>query len=209
MQLRTPLTRTTPAERRWLIVIALATFVPFLPLAIWAHYLPPTAVEQQIVDALAVGPNAWGDIVTAINTIGNPTNWIVIVAVLAVAVALLRGVRAGLFVGATYLVDFVASATKALVERGRPDTINAHLLFGTDSFGYPSGHTARAAALLGALVWVFVPARWRLPLATISAVIGGLLMGYARVAFGVHFPSDVLGGLLVGVAWFAFTAALL
>jgi undecaprenyl-diphosphatase len=53
-----------------------------------------------------------------------------------------------------------------------------------------------------------VPARWRLPLATVSAVIGGLVMGYARVAYGVHFPTDVLGGLLLGVAWFAATALL-
>jgi len=209
MQLRRPLTRTTSSERRWLIVVALATFVPYVLLAIWAHFLPPTAVEQQIVDAVALGPDLWGDIVTTVDTIGNPIFWIPLVVVLAVAVALLRGIPAGLFVGATYLVDFVASATKVLVERGRPDTINAHQLFGTDSFGYPSGHTARAAALFGAVVWVFVPARWRLPLATASAVIGGLLMGYARVAFGVHFPSDVLGGLLVGVAWFAATAALL
>jgi undecaprenyl-diphosphatase len=208
MQLRTTLTRTTPAERRWLVVIALATFVPFVLLAIWAHYLPPTAVEQHIVDALAVGPDLWGDVVTSVNTIGNPVNWIAVVVVLAVAVGLLRGMRAGVFVGATYLVDFVATLAKTYAQRVRPDTAAAHALFGTDSFGFPSGHTARAAALLGALVWVFVPARWRLPLATVSAVIGGLVMGYARVAYGVHFPTDVLGGLLLGVAWFAATALL-
>lgn len=205
---RTTLTRTTPAERRWLVITALATFVPFVALAVWAHYLPPTTVEQHIVEALALGPDPWGDVVTTVNTIGNPVNWIVLVAVLAVAVGLLRGGRAGLFVGATYLVDFVATLAKVYAERIRPDTAASHVLFGADSFGYPSGHTARAAALFGALVWVFVPTRWRLPLATLSAVIGGLVMGYARVAFGVHFPSDVLGGLLLGVAWFAATAAL-
>ena len=209
MPLRTPLTRTTPSERRWLTAIAIASFVPFVLLAIWAHYLPPTAVEQHIVDALALGPNLWADIVTTINTIGNPVNWVFVVIVFAVAVALLRGVRAGVFVGATYLVDFVATLAKAYAERARPDTVAAHALFGTDSYGFPSGHTARTAALMGALVWVFVPVRWRLPAATVSAVIGGLMMGYARVAFGVHFPSDVLGGLLIGVAWFAASAALI
>ena len=208
MQLRTTLTPTTPAERRWLIAIGLATFVPFVLLAIWAHYLPPTAVEQHIVEALALAPNLWGDAVILVNRIGNPVDWAVVVVALAVVVGVLRGVRAGLLVGATYLVDFVATLAKAYAERIRPDTVAAHALFGTDSFGYPSGHTARAAALLGALVWVFVPARWRLPLATVSAVISGLVMGYARVAYGVHFPTDVLGGLLIGVAWFAATAAL-
>ena len=103
----------------------------------------------------------------------------------------------------------MATLAKMLVERGRPDTVNAHLLFGSDSFGFPSGHTARSAALAGALIWVFVPARWRLPLATVGAIVAGMVMGYARVAYGVHFPLDVLGGMLLGVAWFAATAAML
>jgi membrane-associated phospholipid phosphatase len=151
----------------------------------------------------------WGDLVTTLDTLGNPQNWIVLVIVLAIVVGLLRGLRAGLFVGATYIVDFIATLSKVYAERVRPDTAAAHLLYGTDSFGFPSGHTARAAALLGALIWVFAPTRWRLPGAVIGAVIGGFAMGYARVALGVHFPTDVLGGFLLGLAWLTFTAALL
>src|SRR4051794_41200733 len=113
--------------------------------------------------------------------------------------------RAGLFIGATFFVDFVATLAKSWVERGRPDTVAAHLLFGTDSFGFPSGHTARAAALAGALVWVFVPARWRLPAATIGAIIGGLAMAYARISLGGYFPTDTPGGILLGVGMVAGT----
>ncbi|HEY5489036.1 MAG TPA: phosphatase PAP2 family protein, partial [Candidatus Limnocylindrales bacterium] len=105
-------------------------------------------------------------------------------------------------------VDFVATLAKDYVQRGRPDTEATHVLFGVDSYGFPSGHTARAAALAGALVWVFVPARWRLPLAIVSALVGGLVMAYARVALGVHFPTDTLGGLLLGICWFALSATL-
>jgi len=53
------------------------------------------------------------------------------------------------------------------------------------------------------------PARWRLPVATAGAIVGGLAMAYARISLGVHFPSDTLGGLVLGVAWFAVTAALI
>jgi len=206
---RVPLTRTTAAERRWLVGIALVAIVTFALLAVWAHYNAAPAWEQNVVDALALGQNLAGDVLVTVNTIGNPQNWAVAVVILAVLVALLRGSRAGLFVGATYLVDFVATLSKAFVERGRPDTVAAHLLYGTDSYGFPSGHTARAAALAGALVWVFLPARWRLPVATAGAIVGGLAMAYARVSLGVHFPSDTLGGLVLGVAWFAVTAALI
>jgi membrane-associated phospholipid phosphatase len=203
------LTRTTRSERRWLLAISPVAFVAFAILAYWAYSTAAAIWEQQLVDALALGEGLPSDLVRTLNTAGNLYNWAVLVAIAAVAVGVLRGIRAGVLVGASFFVDFVATLAKSLVERGRPDTIEAHLLYGIDSYGFPSGHTARAAALVGALVWVFVPARWRLPAAITGAVIGGLVMGYARVALGVHFPSDTLGGLLLGLAWFALTAALI
>ena len=209
MQLRMSMTRTTSAERRGLAVVTLAAAIPFVVLAILARSGPAASWEQQVVDVLSLGHGLWADLVTGLNMLGNIEPWAVLAIVCGVAVAFARGNRAGLFVGATFLVDFVATLAKVFAERGRPDTLNAQLLFGADSYGFPSGHAARAAALAGALIWVFVPARWRLPLATAGAVIGGLVMGYARVAYGVHFPTDVLGGLLLGVAWFAATAILL
>jgi len=203
------MTRTTAAERRSLVALAIAALIPFVLLALWAYSSPAPAWEQDIVNRLLLGRNLAGDVVTTVNTIGNLETWTVVVAVLAVLVGLLRGIRAGVLVGLTLAVDLVASLTKMLVERGRPDTVVAHLLYGQDSLGFPSGHTARAAALVGALAWVFVPARWRLPAAAAGAVIGGLTMGYARVSLGVHFPTDAIGAVLLGVAWFAATTALI
>ena len=205
---RGTLTRTNSAERRWLVLIGAAALALFVPLAIWAHDTAAAAWEMDLVNLVHLQPNLAGDVLNGLDTLGNPVNWIVLLAVIAVTVGFLRGTRAGVFVGATYIVDFVASLTKDYVQRGRPDTDATHLLFGADSYGFPSGHTARAAALAGALVWVFVPARWRLPAAIVSAVVGGLVMAYARVALGVHFPTDTLGGLLLGICWFALTAAL-
>jgi undecaprenyl-diphosphatase len=207
--LRRPLTRTAPSERLWLLGIAVAALIPYILLAIWAHNVSAGVFEQDLVNALAVQQNLSGDLVRGLNALGNPLNWVIFTLAIAVVVGFLRGGYAGLFVGATYLVDFVVDITKAWVERERPDTIAAHVLFGVDSFGFPSGHTARAAALAGALLWVFVPARWRLPAAVVGAALGGLAMAYARIALGVHFPTDTLGGLLIGIAWMAATATLL
>ncbi len=47
-----------------------------------------------------------------------------------------------------------------------------------------------------------------MPAAIGSAVLGGLVMAYARVALGVHFPSDTFGGLLLGICSFALTAVI-
>ena len=190
-----------------MVLSGAAALALFVPLAIWAHDFAAAAWELDLVDLVHLQPNLAGDVVVGINTLGNPVNWIVLLAGLAVAVGFLRGIRAGVFVGATYLVDVVVSLAKDYVQRGRPDTDATRLLFGVDSYGFPSAHTARAAALAGALVWVFVPVRWRLPGAIVSAVVGGLVMAYARVALGVHFPTDTLGALLLGICWFALTAA--
>jgi membrane-associated phospholipid phosphatase len=202
------LTRTTSTERRWLWAASVVALVAFALVAYWAYATGVAVWEQQIVDSLALGNNTAGDLLVGLNTVGNLTNWAIVVAIAAVAVGALRGIRAGALVGASFFVDFVATLAKSFVERGRPDTIEAHLLYGLDSYGFPSGHTARAAALLGALAWVFVPARYRVPAAITGAVVGGLIMGYARVSLGVHFPTDTLGGLLLGVAWLGLTASL-
>lgn len=68
--------------------------------------------------------------------------------------------------------------------------------YGTTSF--PSGH-AMVTAMLAALVIVDVETgtvRQRLLAAGSAAV----LIGYSRVALGVHYPSDVLAGMFLGVA---------
>src|SRR3954466_14620383 len=107
MPSRVHLTRTTAAERRRLVGLAVAALVVFVALAIWAHDNLAQPWEQQVVDALAAGDNVAGDVIVTVNTIGNLYNWAVVVAIAAVAVGLLRGIRAGVFIGAAFLVDFV------------------------------------------------------------------------------------------------------
>jgi undecaprenyl-diphosphatase len=78
--------------------------------------------------------------------------------------------------------------------------------------GYPSGHALTAATLalgLSVIAWRHIPSRG-LAIAVIVVLIGlGLLVGWARIWSGAHWPSDVVGGYLFGVATVAIGVILL
>jgi membrane-associated phospholipid phosphatase len=199
------------AARRKLLLIALVALVPFAILAVWAHGLSPepsAAWERSVESALALGSDLWGDFIRLINALGNLPIWAAIVAVLSVVVYLVRGLRAGILVAFSLLSDFAAFAVKVVVERARPETIATQHFFGPDSFSFPSGHVVRAVALASALAWVFAPPAARFKASLAAAVLGWLVMGYARVSLGVHWPTDTIGGALFGLAWFCVTAAI-
>ncbi len=197
---------TRPTERRSLLLLAVLTLLPFLALAIWASLGSQALWEQRVVDSIALKAGLFGDVFRAINTLGNLPYWAVLVAIVAVVIWLVRGVRAALLVGLTLASDLAAFAVKIVVERQRPDTAATDHFFGPDSFSFPSGHVVRAVALFAAVAWVLAPPRLRLRLALAAGLIGGAVMGYARVSLGVHWPTDAIGGALLGTAWFAVTA---
>jgi membrane-associated phospholipid phosphatase len=59
------------------------------------------------------------------------------------------------------------------------------------SQSFPSAHTATAAGLAAALIWLYPQGRW---LFTMLVV----LVGCQRIVSGAHFPSDVLNGAAAG-----------
>lgn len=194
-----------PAERRGLLLLTLLTLLPFLALAAWARVSSPASWEPGILDAIALGEGLFGDVFRVINTYGNLPYWSVLVLACAGAVWIMRGARAALLVGASLASDLAAFAVKIVVERQRPDTAATEHFFGPDSFSFPSGHVVRAVALLAVIAWILAPPRLRFRLAVAAGVIGAVVMGYARVALGVHWPTDALGGALAGLAWFGIT----
>ncbi|MEM9514512.1 MAG: phosphatase PAP2 family protein [Actinomycetota bacterium] len=90
---------------------------------------------------------------------------------------------------------FAAKGLKEIVARERPgafiETIDNRDGSG-EGLGYPSGHSAVAAAI-AVTAMVALPHRWRWLAAT-----GAGLVGVARVVYGQHLPADVVGGWSLG-----------
>jgi membrane-associated phospholipid phosphatase len=198
-----------PSERRGLLLLMLATLGLFVPLALWASLHAEAAWESGVLNALALGSDPWGDVMRLVNSLGGLAVWTVIVGVCSIAIGVLRGFIGASLVALSFAADLLAFAVKIVVQRDRPETAASEHFFGPDSFSFPSGHVVRAVALAAALVWVLAPVRLRFRLAVGAGVAAWLVMGYARVSLGVHWPTDTVGGALLGVAWFGLTAALL
>jgi undecaprenyl-diphosphatase len=73
---------------------------------------------------------------------------------------------------------------------------------------FPSGHALMSIVVYGALLLVFAPAlpkRAKRPV-IVALVVLIVLIGFSRLALGVHFLSDVLGAWCLGTAWLGLTA---
>lgn len=156
-----------------------------------------TARHDLAADALRV--------VTALGTfVGLGT--LVLVAS-AVLVRRGRG-RLLVFVIATTVGGWVINnAVKLAVGRQRPTFDDP--LATARGLSFPSGHAMSSTVVLGALLVVFLPAvpARRRPLAVglVGALV--LLIGFTRLALGVHYLTDVVAGLVLGLAWLAASVA--
>lgn len=93
-------------------------------------------------------------------------------------------------------------AVGAVVGRERPDV--RHLDEAPPTSSFPSGHTAAAVALYGAvavIVWRQVANRRLAAILTSVLVLVPFCVGIARLYRGMHHPTDVLFGLLLGGTW--------
>ena len=91
------------------------------------------------------------------------------------------------------------SIIKAVVGRDRP--VFADPVAHAPGAAFPSGHAMTSIVAVGLLV-LLVPANRRAIAIPVGVVAVGLV-GFSRVALGVHYVSDVAGGWLLGAAWLA------
>ncbi|WP_329026166.1 phosphatase PAP2 family protein [Streptomyces sp. NBC_00690] len=200
---RPPSAVLPPALRAWLgLIAALATLTAVAVAVLYAGHDQPGTMDAWIQPAVDGVQQPWRNVALATDFLGEPAGAAVLVLGAVTCCLLLRRPRAavlivvgaGLTVGATKLL-------KPLVGR----TIHG------DHLAYPSGHTAffTALALMVALLAI-----GRLDLGRTgstlfvlaAALVAGAAMGWAQIALGAHYPTDVLGGWCTALAVVPATA---
>lgn len=150
---------------------------------------------SQFVQALRT---VWTDAVMVAVTLLGDGSVTASVAVVASAVLLAhrRGrLAAGLLVVVLSSVVFV-QGMKWVIDAVRP----IDFARGASAFSFPSGHATLAAALYGALGWLFARGLKGIGRKLVLATLAGLIaaIAFSRVYLAAHGPSDVAAGLVFG-----------
>jgi hypothetical protein len=96
---------------------------------------------------------------------------------------------------------------KNIFRRQRPQELARRIKL-PKSHSFPSGHSLLSAATYPIVVHHLVERRSLHTQAVAHTMAGMIILsvGFSRVYFGVHFPSDVLGGFAAGFGWLGLTS---
>jgi membrane-associated phospholipid phosphatase len=206
-------TRAPKAEARFGIhgvLVFVAVFLVAVPFGIIVTLLREKTIWLRHVDlATANDLHSYDEshpaFVTTMKVItnsGSSLAWIVILTLVGLWLLYQHLYRLAAFLTVTAIgSSLLNEAIKTAVGRTRPVLINPIATATGKSF--PSGHTQAAIVGYGILVLIFMPVvarRWR-PVMIAVASMMVLLIGFSRIALGVHYLSDVLGALVIGSAW--------
>ncbi|MER7848391.1 phosphatase PAP2 family protein [Kitasatospora sp. NPDC096077] len=180
--------------RGWLGVVAALAALVVLGLAVrYAGASEPGRLDDRIGTALYGVGSPWHEVARTLDALGEPAGSGALMTGIVVACLAARRVRAAVFaVAGVGLAVGAATLLKHLVGR----TIHG------DNLSYPSGHTAFATALALVVALLATRGRGREGLGPVlgAALLAGAAMGWAQIALGAHYPTDVLGGWCTALA---------
>ncbi len=190
----------------WAVGVALAAAVVYAVMWVgyWRHWGWPQRLDWSLLTPahdIGVKHPGWVSFWDGVSFALGPVTLRLLGMVAAVAALVRRQARAALvLLACAPLNGLVTWAAKGLVDRPRPST----MLVAVPSWSFPSGHALEATSALLALLVFLLPLLSRAMgrVAIAATALSLLLVGIARVALNVHYPSDVLAGWSLGYLYF-------
>jgi membrane-associated phospholipid phosphatase len=157
------------------------------------------------IQAASPAPLRW--LARAMTVIGNEPIYALMAVAGVAALLWARHAPLAVLVALAAMLRMISTPLMDLVGRERPSAGLADVANQLSTPAFPSGHVLGATLLFGVLVYaveIAVPRttikRW-LQATLVSMIV---LMGYARVELGEHWPTDVLGGWAIGALLLVF-----
>ena len=200
-------------RRRLLVAAAALVLGPFaLILAlVRLEWGPLASLDRRVSDRLhdhAVESPGWVDVMQLISDVGGGAAAWVLLSATTLYLLVLRRWRHAAFVAVTgWGGAWINSTAKVIVDRERPEWLDP--VSTAAGLSFPSGHASTSFLWCAVLLVIFLPrlpTRIR-PFVVVDAAVIVFLVGFSRVALGVHYVTDVVGGWLMAAAWLALTAA--
>ena len=191
------------------VALALAAFWFFKKQA--DHIVEGTAdqYDEEIIKAVhRIDNPAMHQLMHAVTQLG--THAVIGTAAGLTAIAMLREGRkdeAWTVVVSTGGAMAINTLLKNVFQRQRPQELARRIKL-PRSHSFPSGHSLLSAATYP-IVAHYLVERASAPVQALGHTLAGMIVisvGFSRVYFGVHFPSDVLGGFAAGFGWLGLTS---
>lgn len=162
-------------------------------------------VDHAVADRLhrfALAHRGFSSAMRIVSDCGSSAAWWIVLVPVFGWLVYRRLPRLAVFVAVTALGSSLLNRLiKWLVGRPRPQLPDPVAVAAGKSF--PSGHSQAAIVCYGVLLVVFLPAvapRLRPWLVALAGLLVALI-GFSRIALGVHYLSDVIGAYLIGTVW--------